>query len=316
MTYLENYQALAQALGWTMLHSVWQIGLIYVLFRLLRMLFRHNSAGYYGSLLAMTSSVVWAGLTFYATYRSRSGHSGANIPGIGPNPAIPVETGHPAPPMEASSWEPALTWLESHAMVFGCLWCAGILFFSLRLLGGYWLSHRLRLRSLPVADQQLSLLCRELADGLGIRKPVQILESRFIQSPLTLGFWKPVVLFPVGLALQLTPAQVEVLLLHELAHIRRYDYVVNLFQMALEVCFFYHPLFRLLSREADLCREFACDDLVLRHTGNPRLYATTLTEIKLYSVHPSIIPAMSAIGKSQFSTRIQRIMGFSPKNGD
>jgi hypothetical protein len=113
--------------------------------------------------------------------------------------------------------------------------------------------------------------------------------------------------------LQLSPAQVETLLLHELAHIRRHDYLVNLFQLALEACFFYHPLFWLFSREARARREYTCDDVVLRHTSDPILYAQTLTNLHISFVHNSNHFAMNATGKSNFTERILRIAGITPK---
>jgi len=315
MTLLEKYQHLGQALGWTMLHSLWQIGLIYGIYYLLHALWvKQNTVRYYTCVLAMAACLIWAGLTFYQQYSvvpvsqvNRTGDShlenALSITAV-IQPAVSATS--------VTTWHVLTSWLEDHTAWLGWLWCAGVLFFSVRLAGGYWLSQRLRQRSRSINDQNVLQKFQLLKQGLNIRFGVQLLESQHIQSPLTLGFWKPAVLLPVGLMLQLSPAQVEVLLLHELAHVRRYDYLINIFQLSLEVCFFYHPLFRLLSREASQRREYACDDLVLHFNNNPWLYANTLTEIKLLSFHPQPPFIMSAIGNSSFSVRIQRIMGFHP----
>lgn len=204
-------------------------------------------------------------------------------------------------------------WLERYAAPIGWAWliCAGLLW--LRLLGGWWLAQRLRRQDVAPAGKEFQKLCDDWANCLEINAKIPLVESPHISEPLTLGFWKPVVFFPVGMLLQLTPAQVEALLLHELAHIRRHDYLLNLFQLGLEVCFFYHPLFWLLSREARSRREFCCDEVVLRHTSNPMLYAKTLTDLQLSLLKPTTPYVMNATGKNRFTERILHIVGISPK---
>jgi beta-lactamase regulating signal transducer with metallopeptidase domain len=215
----------------------------------------------------------------------------------------------------ASAWYVQLwTWLESQSDTMGWVWifCTALLW--MRLLGGWWYARRLTRRASIATEAKFREMCAAWAQRLGIERQVRLLESPGVTEPLTLGFWKPVILFPVGLLTQLTTAQVEALLLHELAHIRRHDYLVNLIQLALEVCFFYHPLFWLISREARSRREFCCDDVVLKHTSQPLLYAKTLTDLQLTFVHTKNQFAMNATGKSHFSERILRIAGITPRH--
>jgi beta-lactamase regulating signal transducer with metallopeptidase domain len=209
--------------------------------------------------------------------------------------------------------ETTSAWLESHTIQVGWAWGFCVLLLWFRLLGGWWLVQRLRHRDVALPGAVWQEQCRMLSKKLEINTLVRLLESPHVHEPLTLGFWKPVILFPTGMLLSLSPAQVEALLLHELAHIRRYDYLVNLFQLTLETCFFYHPLFWLISREARVRREFCCDDVVLYHTSNPILYAKTLTDLQLSFHQPSTHFTMNATGKSRFTERILRIAGVSPK---
>lgn len=209
-----------------------------------------------------------------------------------------------------------MEWIERYSIWFGWAWFIGALIQSVQMLGGYWLSQRFRRRGVSAPRADFVELCNHLAAKTGISKAVQLLDSQFIKEPLTLGFWKPVILFPAGMLLELSPAQVEALLLHELAHIRRYDYLVNLFQVLLERCFFYHPMFWLISREAHTHREFCCDDMVVRHTQNPLLYAHTLTALKLSTVHTKNAFVMKSSGKHSFSTRILRLAGVTPKRSN
>ena len=314
MNSLESFARLAQAFGLTLVHSIWQIAVIWLIFRLLewRLNRRHQSV-YLLSLMAMLLSAVWSIATFAQEW-ARLKPVGMVLP--------PAESAMEAESLTLvssritttlSQWESSKLWIENHAAQIGWVWlaCAGLLW--LRLIGGWWLAQRLRRSDVLPAAIAFQHLTSNWAKRLKINSKIQLLESPHIVEPLTLGFWKPVILFPMGMLLQLSPEQVEALLLHELAHIRRHDYLVNLFQLATEVCFFYHPLFWLLSREARSRREFCCDAVVLQHTPDPILYAKTLTNLQLSFLQPSTQFAMNATGKSRFTERILHIAGISPK---
>ena len=309
-----TFTPLAQAFGLTVAHSLWQITLIWLVFKLLewRLNTRHQAV-YFLSLTAMLGSAAWALLTFYQEWERLKPLA---------SPVVPIENGpvfetnavvSASSSMTLTLWESTRIWLETYAAQIGWAWLACAVLLWLRLIGGWWLAQRLRQRNVSQATAPFQQLCENWAKCLNINTKIQLLESPHISEPLTLGFWKPVVLFPVGMLLQLSTEQVEALLLHELAHIRRHDYLVNLIQLGLEVCFFYHPLFWLLSREARSRREFCCDEVVMRHTANPILYAKTLTDLQLSSLHPSTQFVMNATGKSRFSERILHIVGISPK---
>lgn len=306
-----------QALGWAIVHSAWQIAAIWLIFKFLSWrLQRYNHAIYILSLAAMLGSAVWAAATFTGEYRRLSvveaSGQGISLPlqetVLGMEPAFSSQAG-----VLQNFPASAGYWIDEHAAELGWAWCICALLLYLRLLGGYWLAHRLRNKGVSVPAENHTQLCTAWAKRLNISRYVQLLESPNISEPLTIGFWKPVILFPIGLLAQLSPAQVEVLLLHELAHIRRHDYLVNLFQLGLEVLFFYHPLFWLLSREARSRREYCCDDLVVCHTSDPILYASTLTDLQLSFLHVQNQFTMNATGKSNFTERILRIAGITPK---
>jgi len=314
MNSMNALSCLAQAFGLTVAHSLWQIALIWLIFKLLewRLTARHQAV-YLLSLAAMLGSAAWAIFTFYQEWE-RFKPLATTLATLENEPGFePISLASAGIPTTLSYWESTQIWLESYAAPIGWAWlvCAGLLW--LRLIGGWWLAQRLRRRNVTQATEAFQIRCEHWTKKLNISTKIRLLESPHISEPLTLGFWKPVVLFPVGMLLQLSTEQVEALLLHELAHIRRHDYLVNLFQLGLEVCFFYHPLFWLLSREARSRREFCCDEVVMRHTTNPILYAKTLTDLQLSSLHPSTQFVMNATGKSRFSERILHIVGISPK---
>lgn len=314
------FNFLAAALGWMILHSIWQITLIYLLFRVAARIWRkHPRAIYHAALLGMAASAVWAVLTFCTAWENYQWSRGWNAVPAGENlPAVPAPEIAPLLPAVHVADAP-IPWhrqlvraYESWAAPVGWFWSLCALVLLLRLWGGYWLSRRIRHTGVTPVPEQWQQPLRHWSAALEIKRPVRWLESTRVSQPLTLGFWKPVVLFPAGMLLQLHPGQVEALLLHELAHIRRHDYLVNLVQLALEVCFFYHPLFWLLSKEARRQREYCCDDLVLRYCPDRLLYAKTLTNLQ-YTLHTLNQFAMHAIGKSAFAQRIFRLFNLEPE---
>ncbi len=314
MNPLASFAPLAQAFGLTVAHSLWQITLIWAVFKLLEWkLNRQHQAVYLLSISAMVAATLWSVFTFTTEWARLKPLDDSFLPDGNLDPVVSSFVSAENGSGTLSLWDSTQFWLESHSAQIGWAWliCAGLLW--LRLIGGWYLAQRLRIRDVLMVADSFQYLCRDWVEKLKINPKIQLLESPHIAEPLTLGFWKPVVLFPVGMLLQLSPTQVEALLLHELAHIRRHDYLVNLFQLGLEVCFFYHPLFWLLSREARSRREFCCDELVLKHTADPILYAQTLTDLQLSFLQPSNQFVMNATGKSRFTERILHIMGMSPK---
>lgn len=313
----DSFSLFSQALGWAIVHSLWQVTLIWLLFKAVTWrLEGHNNAVYLLSLAAMAAGTIWMAATFNTEYErvlqqnTVVQESAAQVQNN--TTGLQITTGQAVVPSKLQFVQTAQLWLEGHAQQIGWLWflCATVLW--LRLLGGYWLARRLRHCDTSPADTNIQNICDAWAERLGIGQKVTLKESKRIAEPLTIGFWKPVILFPVGLFAGLTPSQTEALLLHELAHIRRYDYLVNLFQLCLEVVFFYHPLFWLLSREARSRREFCCDDVVLQYTADPLLYARTLTDLQLSFIHAQNQFTMNATGKSNFTERILRIAGITP----
>ncbi len=296
------------ALGWTFVHSLWQISLTYGLFRLLQHVFSKQNVQIYNlSILAMFICAAWSAVTFQQEYTlAQPVKTGLVIH----SDRTPVLLNKPTGADAASAlFTPdSISWKDYIPQV-GIIWSICVVLLYLRLLGGFWVARRLRRRGTVQVTGAWQENCNRLAKQLGITGAVSMLESQYIAEPLTLGFWKPVILFPTGLLLQLTPAQLEALLLHELVHIRRYDYVLNALQLLLEATFFYHPLFRLLARTARTRREYCCDDVVLQHCPNRLLYARTLTDLQLTLVHRKNQFVMNATGKDNFTTRILRIVG-------
>jgi len=218
---------------------------------------------------------------------------------ISANPAMRVPPAEPTVPLNVT----AMNWLVA-------VWFAGVLLFSLRTAGGFFVVAGLRRRdSAPVATELLSL-CRDLQQRLGITRAVRYCESLHLDAPAVLGWFRPVVFLPVTALTGLSEAQLRAVIAHELAHIRRFDAFVNLFQVAVETLLFYHPAVWWLSKRIRAERENCCDDVALSVCGNPAEYARALALMEEWRVAPSF--AMAA-NRGPLASRVARLLGLGEK---
>jgi beta-lactamase regulating signal transducer with metallopeptidase domain len=193
---------------------------------------------------------------------------------------------------------------------FVVLWFAGVLLVSLRTAGGFFLVARLRRRDAKPVQAELLALGRELEQRLGIGRAVRFCESLYLDAPAVLGWFRPVVFLPVSAITGLSEAQLRAVIVHELAHIRRLDSFVNLFQVAVETLLFYHPAVWWLSKRIRAERENCCDDVALAVCGNPAEYARALALMEESRVAPSF--AMAA-NRGPLATRVRRLLGLGEK---
>ena len=253
---------LIHALGWTLIHGLWQGALVALAAALL--LAVGSGAARVRYLTALCALLGFA-LVQAITLSAFLGQTPSAVARIDLMPA-PVAN-------LVSSANP--NWLS--LLVY--LWLAGVSLRCLGLLGGLGYCSRLRRSGTPATDDWQRRLDR-LSERLGIRRAVRLLESRLVSTPMTLGFLAPVILVPLGSLTGLPVCQLEALLVHELGHIRRRDYLVNLLQSLLEALFFYHPAVWWLSTRIRTEREHCCDDLALATTGDPLELARALANLQ------------------------------------
>jgi HEAT repeat protein/beta-lactamase regulating signal transducer with metallopeptidase domain len=160
------------------------------------------------------------------------------------------------------------------------IWVGGVMLLALRLLGGWAWARRLTQVGTRPASQALKAALRRLQTAMRVRGRVRLLESVMVQVPAVVGWLRPVLLVPVSAATGLSTEQLEVLLAHELAHIRRHDYAVNLLQSVVETLLFYHPAVWWVSRRIRQEREDCCDDIAVAVCADPRAYAAALLELE------------------------------------
>ena len=186
-------------------------------------------------------------------------------------------------------------------------WLIGVLLCSLRPLLGWRMLRRLRRIGIsPPSDEVLAIFAR-VGQHLGLRQSVEVFYSTLAVGPLVVGYLKPIVLLPVSLASNIPVPQLEAILAHELAHIRRHDFIINLAQTLMETLFFYHPAIWWLSRRIRIEREHCCDDLVVKLFNNGIDYGRALVAIEQVKSQRTIL-ALGARDGSLLG-RIRRISG-------
>src|SRR3989454_2956965 len=225
-------------------------------------------------------------------------------PTSGPGPQAAPTAPTAAAPVAArirAALEPALPWVV-------LVWFGGVVALSLRLASGWLVTRQLgRVGTSSVPDACREAVAR-LAARLRIRRPLRVLESAVVQVPAVIGWLRPVILLPASALTGLTPLQLDALLAHELAHVRRYDYLVNVIQSVIETLLFYHPAVWWVSQQVREEREHCCDDLAVAVCGDAHFYATALLGMeRLRAATPVFALAAAGRGGALLS-RIRRLV--------
>jgi GWxTD domain-containing protein len=270
MTLIEAWvqTPLAQAIGWTLVHSLWEGALVALVLAAALWAVRSSRARYAAACLAMLAMLAGFGFTFARLMPRQRSH----VVTIARAVSLPAGFEEPKIPVQRRA-EDFLPWLAP-------FWIAGVVIFHLRSLASWMSARRLRRTGVCLAPD----LWRERLDRLGARvrlsRPVTLLESCLAEVPVVIGYVRPAILVPVGLLAGLPAGQIESILLHELAHIRRYDYLVNLLQASVEGFLFYHPAVWWISGLIRAERENCCDDLVVATHGDAHEYAAALAALE------------------------------------
>ena len=278
-----------QAVGWALLHFIWQGALVGGLAAAALRLLRSSAADvrYVVASIAlalMATLPVVTGVQTWRALRVMPALASIEVRSASPAAAVETATSSPAALSAGCAACPAATatsidverWLPMLVIV----WMAGVAILALRLAAGWVRVHRLRTHGAIPAEAALQAIVRRLARTLHLSRAVTLLQSPAVEVPTVIGWLKPVVLLPVSALAGLSPLQVEAILAHELAHIRRHDYVVNLLQSLLETLLFYHPAVWWLSRRIRIEREHCCDDLAVSLCGDPVIYARALADLE------------------------------------
>ncbi len=326
MLHLADYQWISTSIGWTMLHSIWQISAIGILWFLLLSYLKQTQTSnkHIISILAMLLIVVSSMLRLCIELRSSYPFEKQQLT----SNTIPIQLTKPESTSknidqdsetELSSMDYSVVsaigevqtpeYLSPKVLKYLTgFWFCGILFFGLRFLIQWLAMQRLAHRGIkPLLEEQLFVF-KALKNKLGIKKEITFLQSSRIASPLTFGHFKPIILLPIGMINGFPPEQIEAIILHELAHIQRNDFLINTIQTWVEILFFYHPIVWFISKQIRAAREELCDDQAISINKNKVLYAESLLNLQKYFFYNKNQLVMNAkSNKSELSYRIHRL---------
>jgi len=290
-------QPWTERLGWTLLYFLWQGILVAALYALARALAggRISARGRYAiacaSLLAMT---VAPAATYWWLGNSGQAARIGELTDWGARQLAPAVAYSPV----TDPWQQAMPWIVM-------AWFAGAAACSLRLLMGFISAAALRRTGhAPVLPEWQQTLDR-LIERMHVSQRVRLLATDRVDSPAVVGWLRPVILAPVGVLCGLAPEQVEALLAHELAHIQRHDYLVNVLQGIAESLLFYHPAVWWISNQIRAEREHCCDDLAVAAGGDVLVYARALAELE--SRRPAHFKAALSANGGSLLRRIRRL---------
>jgi beta-lactamase regulating signal transducer with metallopeptidase domain/ankyrin repeat protein len=306
--------------GWALIHILWQGLVIAALLESALFFVRSKNASL--RYILCGAALLLFPISLAITYSVL----GEGIPA--PNPLIPPHDQKLPPLPAASTFASSLPSLFPHPLqssvrnspaspslalnpyipTIVALWLLGVLLLAARKAGGFIVIWRLRHRSLVAPTQALLDQFHRICQRLCVDpNRVALKISSLISVPITMGWLKPIVLLPASLLSGLTSSEIELLLAHELAHIRRHDYLINLFQAVVETLFFYHPVTWWISRRMKQERENACDDLIAREPSQVLAYAQVL--LRLEQLRPAGSGLISAANGGNLLQRIQRLTG-------
>jgi len=300
-----------RTLGWTLLHFIWQGAGLAALFAVATAVCRSSTARYALAVSALVLMMVSPVITFTwlrapANPAVRTGAGGASTSaGTSTRNAIALSSSL-APVAESRTVQPsAMLWLVE-------AWFLGVLLLSLRTAGGLFLIERMRRKEVQPVGGELYERCLALQRGMGLDRVIQYCECHGLDAPAVLGWFRPVVLLPVRALTGLSEQQIEAVIAHELAHIRRLDCFVNLFQIAAETLLFYHPAVWWVSQGIRAERENCCDDEAISLCGDAVNYARALTLMEEWRTAPRL---MMAANRSPLAQRVVRVLGWEGARG-
>jgi beta-lactamase regulating signal transducer with metallopeptidase domain len=341
MTALQDLlgQPLVHRLGWTLLHFLWQGAAVALLLAGVLFLLRRRSASarYLAACTGLALMALLPVLTFARVnvpsaappVAEKAGEVATTpapdaardvrdvvvaaqplrpmeIPAAAEAPVTPAAVPEEKPAWSLETLQPFLPWVVG-------AWLAGMLLLSVRLCGGWVLLQRLRRRHTRAVSGAWHDRFARLCQRLHLGRPVRLLESGLLGVPAVLGWLRPVILVPASALAGLPAAQLEAILAHELAHIRRHDYLVNLLQSVVETLLFYHPAVWWVSRRIRLERENCCDDMAVQVCGDRLVYARALAAVEelrapVLGAAPPLAPAANG---TPLLDRVRRLLGVS-----
>jgi len=288
-----------QALGWAVLNSLWQMAFLWVIYQSTLAILKNIRSSTKSSLATslLITGFAWFVYTFISIYSSYK--TGAVI-----SSAL----------INASGNEQLNNWLHQTLPIASIIYLVLLVLPILHFVRNYRYVQIIRNNGLTKADVQWKIFVKKVAVQLGIKKPVHIWISEFVSSPVTIGYLKPVILIPMAAINHLSTQQVEAVLLHELSHIKRYDYLINLVINFIRTILYYNPFVNAFVKTIEREREKSCDEMVMQFQYDSHEYATALLILEKNNHIPKSFVIAASGKKNDLLHRIESILGIHKRS--
>ncbi|GAB4040671.1 M56 family metallopeptidase [Spirosoma gilvum] len=300
------------AICWTLIHSLW-IGLVVAALAGLVIMVTHRSSAHLryqllcGCLIlfvAATGFVYYQELDMANFYSANTNGAGGNAPiadlVAGQQQAVSVQ--------EVPVGTRLIALINANSTWIVAVWLLFFVLKSVRMASGLLYIHRIRSYKVYAPTGEWQQKVGEFSKRLGIRQSITLLQSQRVNVPVTVGILKPVILVPIGLLTQLPAEQIDTILWHELAHVWRRDYLMNLLQSLVETIFFFNPALLWVSALIREEREVCCDDIVLAQTTTKSHYLEALLAFQDYTHSPTSYAMPLGFRSQQLMDRLKRMM--------
>ncbi|MET0637553.1 MAG: M56 family metallopeptidase [Chitinophagaceae bacterium] len=287
-----------QALGWAVLNSLWQMAFLWVAYQILSGTFVKKAASRnFLATLLLTGGFAWFIYSFISLLQF---DEPASVPGL---TALTVN-------------DAVNDWFFTALPVASVIYLTFLILPFWNFVRSYRYVRIIRRQGLHRAGVEWRLFVARVSQQMGIGKEVQVWLSEFVSSPVTIGYFKPIILLPVAALNQLTTQQTEAILLHELSHIKRFDYLINLTIKLIQAILYFNPFVKAFATIIEEEREKTCDNTVLQFQYEPHGYASALLALEREARQLQVLTIPASSGKkSQLLHRIESIMGIRKNEG-
>lgn len=292
-----NQASFLQSLGWAVVNSLWQLALLWIIYQVLTSVFkssRHAARALLASSLLM-AGFVWFIYTFFVVYYNTNNH-------------LPLSF------IEGYENTDVNNWVGRSLPVASVIYLVLLFIPLMRFIRNYRYVQVIRQYGLSKPGANWRLFVSSIAERMGIKKSVQVWISEWVTSPVTIGHLKPVILIPMAALNRLTTQQMEAVLLHELSHIRRYDYLLNFILTIIRTVLYFNPFAAAFVKIVEAEREKSCDEMVLQFQYGSHDYATALLTLEKVSSEQRLLILNAAGNGKELLGRIEKIMGVQKEN--
>lgn len=300
------------AICWTLIHSLW-IGLVVAALAGLVIMVTHRSSAHLRYQLLCGCLILFVAATGFVYYQELGMVSSSSANSDAATSYVPnsdsVNWQHQSAIVQDAPLSTRLIgFINANSNWIVAVWLLFFVLKSVRMASGLLYIHRIRSYKVYAPTSEWQQKVEEFSQRLGIRRAITLLQSQRVNVPVTVGILKPVILVPIGLLTQLPAEQIDTILWHELAHVWRRDYLINLLQSMVETVFFFNPALLWVSALIREEREVCCDDIVLAQTTTKSHYLEALLAFQDYGHSPTSYAMPLGFRSQQLMDRLKRMV--------